>query len=78
MELICQICIVLFGIPAIWFVSRIEPWKKWGYIIGICGQPFWVYTAYTHEQWGIFLLALGYTYSWGQGIYYYWIVPARK
>ena len=65
--------IFLCGSLAIWFVSRKEDWKRWGYIIGLIGQPFWIYTAYQQHQWGLFLLTLIYTYSWSQGIYNYWI-----
>ena len=68
-----QIMIFIFGASGIWFVSRKENWKKWGYIFGLCGQPFWFYSAWTNEQWGIILLTLFYTYSLTQGIYNYWI-----
>lgn len=68
-----QIFIFIFGASGIWFVSRIEHWKRWGYILGMCGQPFWFYSAWNNEQWGIFLLSCFYTYSWGQGIWNYWI-----
>lgn len=71
--LFSQIMIFIFGASGIWFVSRKEEWKKWGYIFGLCGQPFWFYSAWTNEQWGIILLTLFYTYSWTQGIYNYWI-----
>ena len=68
-----QIMIFIFGASGIWFVSRKENWKKWGYIFGLCGQPFWFYSAWTNEQCGIILLTLFYTYSLTQGIYNYWI-----
>ena len=68
-----QIMLFVFGASAIWFVSRKEDWKRWGYILGLCGQPFWFYSAYQTEQWGIAVLTLFYTYAWIQGIYNYWI-----
>lgn len=71
--MIAQIAIIIFGCSAIWFVGRKEQWKKWGYILGLCGQPFWLYTSFTEKQWGIFILSIFYTYSWAQGIYNYWI-----
>lgn len=71
--LFSQLMIFIFGASGIWFVSRKEEWKKWGYIFGLCGQPFWFYSAWNSEQWGIILLTLFYTYSWIQGIYNYWI-----
>ena len=70
---IAQGMILIFGCSAVWFVSRKEHWKRWGYILGLCSQPAWLYTSIAHEQYGIAILSLWYTYSWGQGIYFYWI-----
>ena len=72
-DLIAQAMILVFGCSAVWFVGRKEHWKRWGYILGMFSQPAWFYTTITHEQYGIALLSLWYTYSWGQGIYFYWI-----
>ncbi|GGD45268.1 hypothetical protein GCM10011514_06630 [Emticicia aquatilis] len=71
--MISQILIMIFGSLAIWFVGRKEHWKRWGYIFGILGQPFWIYTAINNEQWGILAMTFFYTYSWSMGIYNYWI-----
>lgn len=73
--MISQIAIMIFGASAIWFVGRKEEWKRWGYILGILGQPFWFYSSFQSEQWGIFAMCFIYTYSWGQGILNYWIRP---
>lgn len=70
-ELISQIMLFISG-GAIWFMTRKEHWKRWGYIIGICGQPFWLYTSINSKQWGIIILTIFYTYSFAQGIYFYW------
>lgn len=73
-----QIMLFVCGCSAIWLVARKEDWKRWGYIVGLCGQPFWFYTTITSEQWGMFALTLFYTYSWGMGIYNYWIKSEKK
>ena len=65
--------IAILGGSAIWLVGRKEKWGRWGYIFGLLSQPFWLYSAYTNKQWGIFTLSMWYTYSWCQGIYNYWI-----
>lgn len=78
MEIISQVAIFIFGAGAVWFVSRKEKWSKWGYIFGALGQPFWLYTALHKDQWGIAILTLFYFYSWGQGIWFYWIKPWIK
>jgi hypothetical protein len=73
LETICQICIVLFGCSSIWLIGRKEKWKRWGYIIGIFSQPFWIITTIHNKQWGVLLLSIWYSYAWIQGIYNYWI-----
>lgn len=73
MNTVAQLAIMILGSSAIWFVGRKESWKRWGYIIGMCGQPFWIYTAIYYHQWGILAMTIFYTYSWGQGIWNYWI-----
>jgi len=76
-DVISQALLLLSGGSAIWFLSRKEDWKRWGFIIGILGQPFWLYSSYMNELWGIFLLTIFYTYSFAQGIYFYWIKPKK-
>jgi hypothetical protein len=76
--MILQIIIVVTSALGIWLVTREEDWKRWGYIIGLIGQPFWLYSAIPNKQWGIALLSLFYIYSWSQGIYNFWIKPMRK
>lgn len=76
--MLAQIFIGIFGCSAIWFVGRKEKWRRWGYILGLCAQPFWFYTTYVHKQWGILFLSLFYAYSWGQGIWNYWIKEGEE
>lgn len=73
--MISQIFIMITGSLAIWFVSRKEDWKRWGYIFGMLGQPFWLYTTYENKQWGILIMTLFYTYSWSMGVWNYWVKP---
>ena len=68
-----QIMIFIFGCSAIWLVARKEEWKRWGYIVGLIGQPFWFYVTIKTEQWGMVGLTVFYTYSWITGIWNYWI-----
>ena len=68
-----QAIILILGGAAIWLISRREKWMRWGYIIGLISQPFFMYATYQEKQWGIFALAIWYSYSYSQGIYNYWI-----
>jgi hypothetical protein len=72
--MLAQIGIALTGIIAIWLTQqRKENWKKYACLFGMSGQPFWFYSAYTSQQWGILALTIFYTYSWWLGIKNNWI-----
>ena len=69
-----QLFIALTGGVAIWLTQQSRgDWKKYACLFGLVGQPFWFYSAYTAEQWGIFALTVLYTYSWCVGFYNSWI-----
>ncbi len=71
---ISEIGIVTFGALAIYLVGLKpdNPWQRWGYICGLCSQPFWFYTTYHAEQWGIFGISVWYLYSWANGLRNNW------
>lgn len=69
-----QIAIAFTGVVTIWLSQDARSsWRKWACIFGILGQPFWFYSSYVAQQWGIFILAFFYTYSWIKGVYNFWI-----
>jgi len=72
---LAQAGILVFGCSAIWFVGRREKWRRWGYILGMCSAPFWFWTAIANQQYGIVAINFVYAYSWGQGIWNFWIRP---
>lgn len=63
---------ILVGIST-WLLGRLEKWKRWGYIAGLIAQPFFVYPLVLNEVWGLLVLTGVCTYSYGQGVYNYWI-----
>jgi len=70
-----QFCIAALGIPAIVLVGREERLRKWGYLLGLAGQPFWVWSSYAAGQWGILILSVLYFFAWGEGVWNFWIKP---
>ena len=69
-----QVFIAFTGVIAIFLSQSLDSkLRKFSSIFGLCGQPFWFYTSYKHNQWGIFILCFFYTYSWATGLYNYWI-----
>ena len=72
--MIDQIAIAATGVIAIWITQQHrQSIKKYASIFGLVGQPFWFYSAYTTEQWGIFALCFFYTYAWCVGFYNGWL-----
>jgi hypothetical protein len=71
-----QIAIALFSVSAV-FLSQCESMKlrKWASVMGLIGQPFWFYAAWTAGQFGIFALCFLYTFAWGKGFYTHWVKP---
>ena len=72
-ENIVQLSIMIFGGIAIYLISLKRKCRRWGYIFGLISQPFWIYTTFKNNQYGMFILSLWYTYSWINGIYNFWI-----
>ena len=72
--MIAQIGIAITGVVAIWLTQQSnEEWKKYACLFGLAGQPFWFYSAYTAQQWGIFVLCFFYAYSWYIGFKNNWV-----
>lgn len=72
-HLISQSIVCITGAVSIWLLGRKEEWRRWGFIFGALGQPFWLYETYAAGQWGFFLVSIWYTYAWWQGIYNFWV-----
>lgn len=67
---ISQIIIPVTGISAIFLIARKN---KYGFLIGLSGQPFWLYSSYVNEQWGIFISSIFFTLNFAYG-YYIWFL----
>lgn len=69
-----QTYIALFGVTAIALSqSKQVKYQKWACVFGLIGQPFWFYTSYRTQQWGIFALCFLYSAAWTRGAYNHWI-----
>ncbi len=52
--------------------------RKYAPILGLLGQPFWLYTSFVNAQPVLFLLSFYYVYAWGLGIKNYWYLPWKQ
>lgn len=71
--MIDQIAIFALGITAITCTNMRSPKiRRWAPIAGLISEPFWLYTAIKHTQWGIAAMAFIYMAMWGYGVYIHW------
>ncbi len=68
-----QLMIGITGVVAIYLSQhKSDNIRKYACLFGLAGQPFWFYSAYKADQWGIFILCIMYTISWITGIKNNW------
>ncbi len=74
LDQISQIALSILSISAIILVARKN---KWGFVVGLSAQPFWLFTSYINNQWGVFLCSVIYVFTWAYGIYE-WFFKDKK
>jgi hypothetical protein len=57
--------------------AKTRQYKKWASIFGLLGQPFWFYTSYQQEQWGVFLVCFCFLALWIKSFANNWIKPEQ-
>ena len=64
-----QYFIALFGLSAVYMamVSDSESARRWAPVVGLAGQPFWLYATGSAAQWGMFALCCAYTAIYCKG-----------
>lgn len=67
--MLTQAAILVLSAVAALMVASVGRWHRWGFVVGLCSQPFWLTATWQAEQWGIFALAVYYTFMWCVGIY---------
>jgi hypothetical protein len=67
-----QIAILATGPPSIIMIGLRQPWRRWGFLVGLCGQPAWLYTCWMNAQWGIFIFSVFMVYAWTFGLLRNW------
>ena len=65
--------VCVLGLLAIWFLSHKQKWMRWGYIIGLASEPFWVMTVWGKGQPAILFMCAVYAYCYVRGIWNYWV-----
>lgn len=71
--MIGQVIIGLTGVLAIILLHAKRPSvRRWAPTVGLIGQPFWLFTCYEAQAWGMFIVSCMYTFVWVAGAYLAW------
>lgn len=70
-----QLAILLTGVLAAWINQdeRLQV-RRWAGVVGLLGQPFFLYATWKAEQLGQFLVSLGYTVAFVRGVWLGWAI----
>lgn len=64
-DIIAQCVITVTGFTSLYLMASQAPrTRMYGGMVGLAGEPFWLLTAYLHEQWGVVALAIVYAVNW--------------
>lgn len=64
-----QGAILILSAAAMWLVSGRSRHARLGWALGLASQPFWLYATFEADQWGMFALAVFYTFAWANGLW---------
>jgi hypothetical protein len=68
-----QIIIALTGIFAILLMQdKRESVRKWAPVVGLLGQPFWLWATWHASMDGMFFVSVLYTLVWLKGLLNHW------
>lgn len=68
-----QFALAFFGLTAMWLAMGVSArGRRWAPIVGLCGQPFWIWFAIGVQAWGLLVLSLAYTAVYLRGAWLQW------
>ncbi len=63
-----QVMLGILGITAIRLTQHPNvEYQKYACVVGLLGQPFWLYATYSKDLWIMFLICCLYTHAWWKG-----------
>lgn len=66
-----QVGIIIFSCTSVYLFST-KDYYKYGFVVGLLGQPLWIHTSFANEQWGIFIVSLWFTFAHLKGLKTHW------
>lgn len=69
-----QIAVALLAVLAVWLSqARSRGWRRWACIVGLLGQPLWLYAGWKAGQWEFFAFAVLLSLAWLKGLWVHWL-----
>lgn len=54
--------ILLSACMSVFFLSRHDHYYRWGFVVGLLGQPAWLWITFTSAQFGMFFSSVFFTW----------------
>jgi hypothetical protein len=68
-----QFLLALFGLTALWLaMGNSVRERKWAPVVGLLGQPAWLYYAIQSKAWGLLIISIAYTPVYARGAWKQW------
>lgn len=72
-----QLALAVFGLAALYMsmcmvAGHNDRARRWAPIVGLCGQPFWIWFAIGVQAWGLLVLSIAYTAVYLRGAWVQW------
>jgi hypothetical protein len=74
--MISQICIAIIELIAVYLMQH-DKYSKYASFFGISAQPFWFYSSYTNNQFGMVFICFLFTLLWIKNFKDHWIDKNR-
>lgn len=76
---IVQFSLAFFGLAALFMAMGTNArHQRWAPIVGLLGQPFWLWFSFTASAWGLLALSLAYSAVYARGAWVQWSEQVAK
>lgn len=63
-----QVSIAVLTMSAIWLLTSATEYARWGHVVGLVSQPFYLVATRRARQWGMYFVAFALCGMWLRGI----------
>jgi hypothetical protein len=70
---VIQLALAFFGLTALFMATgHSAKARQWAPVVGLAGQPFWLWFSVSVNAWGLFALSLAYTAVYVRAAWVQW------